>query len=111
MVRSASIAFLCEGDAETDRAFSGTARRTVTHLRKLGHPVSTLDVELYGLAKAVTAFRTFSPRRDVWKARYRFGEVGFTARSSQARRGLTALGKVDAILQIGATFDPPLSDR
>jgi glycosyltransferase involved in cell wall biosynthesis len=109
MTPHARIAFVCEGDAESpDKAFSGCAKMAVDNLRALGSTVRTLDAELYGIHRAMTAARTFSTDRAAWRAQFRFGALGFDARTARAHAGFRALaGAVDVVLQCGATFEPP----
>ncbi|HET7459457.1 MAG TPA: glycosyltransferase family 4 protein [Gemmatimonadaceae bacterium] len=103
------LALLCEGDAESaDKAFSGTAKSLLDHLRGAGLEVRSVDCELYGARKLVTAGRVYARDGRVWKTRYRLGATAFAARSARARVGVRALGPgLDAAIQIGATFAPP----
>jgi hypothetical protein len=105
----ARIAFVCEGDAESaDKAFSGSAKSMVDHLRLLDHQVTVLDAKLYHPLRALVAARSFSPNRGTWRARFRYGKEGFRARSSRASRAFASKWeRFDLILQIGATFEPP----
>ena len=99
------ILLLCEGDAATADSWSGISRSILTELRRRGHAVSTGDVELYGLARWLTAGLSFSPDSRRWRTRYRLGPVGFACRSHNARRHVgTAGAGFDCVIQIGATF-------
>lgn len=105
--KPASIAFVCEGDAEGD-AFSGTARSMVSHLRALGHEVRPVNVRPPVPLRLGNAALSFSPDRARWRARFRYGDPAFHVRSLMAHLGLARLGRrVDVVLQIGATFAPP----
>jgi glycosyltransferase involved in cell wall biosynthesis len=109
----ARIVMLCEGDAESyDKAFSGSAKSLLDHLRGLGHPVSTVDVRLPKLGRLLVAARCFSSNRAAWKARFRRGPQGFAGRSRRAERAMTRVGvEVDVLFQIGASFRPPGGGR
>jgi glycosyltransferase involved in cell wall biosynthesis len=110
--RKASIALVCEGDAESEyRSFSGTAHSILSNLRAVGHDVRAVDAELYGVRRLLAAARCFSPDRRAWRAAFRLGGSAFAARSRHARRLTAALPRrPDAVLQIGATFAPPVAD-
>lgn len=105
----ARIAVVCEGDAESpDKAWSGIVFSLVRELRAIGHPVLTLDSELYGARRVVVAARSWAADRERWKAQYLFGGAAFEARSRRAEAAFrTIAGEVDVILQVGATFRPP----
>lgn len=109
MTGHARIAFVCEGDAESpDKAFSGCAKMAVDNLRSLGSAVRTLDAELYGIHRVMAAARTFSADRAAWRAQFRFGALGFDARTARARAAFRPVAdQVDVVLQCGATFEPP----
>lgn len=103
------LLFLSEGDPETHDSWSGVSKSVVTHLRGLGHTVLTGDVEPYGLSKLAVAARTFAPSRRRWWVRYHLGDEGYEARSTIAADLVRRHGsQVDAILQVGATFETPL---
>ena len=105
--KSASIAFVCEGDAEAD-AFSGTASKMVRGLRELQHRVNTFNVTPPTPLRLGNAALSFSPDRARWRARFRYGAAAFHLRSLLARNRLSKSGVgFDAILQIGANFAPP----
>lgn len=96
---------LSEGDAETWDSWSGISRSVVDHLRAAGHTVVCGDAELYGLARVLTALRSFRPDRRRWAIRFRLGSEGFAARSARAQRAVDAhAGSVDVVMQFGATF-------
>ncbi len=102
-----SILLLCEGDAESHAAWSGTARSLVAGLRDRGHTVVCGDVDLYGRGRYLGALRTFAFDRKRWGVRYRLGGSVFGARTRNAERLIRLhRGNVDLILQIGATFEP-----
>lgn len=101
------ILMLCEGDASTPRAFSGTGKSMVDHLRALGHRVTTGDVDLRGLQKLAVGGCTWSWPRPRWVSRYHTHGVAFGERSRNAKRSIGAhRDSIDAILQVGATFAP-----
>jgi glycosyltransferase involved in cell wall biosynthesis len=101
------ILLLSEGDAETRDSWSGTSKSLVDSLRAAGHTVYCGDVDLYGLRRAIGLLLTWSPRRFRWWARYHLGRVPFGLRSRQARQSIEKFkGRIDLILQIGATFEP-----
>ncbi|HJU44117.1 MAG TPA: glycosyltransferase family 4 protein [Vicinamibacterales bacterium] len=100
-----NILFLAEGNADSWRSWSGTAKSLVDHMRAAGHTVHTADVELYGPNRWAAAAATFAPERNRWGSRYRLNRLPFYLRSRQAKRHLESYrGRVDAVLQIGATF-------
>ena len=98
-----------EGDAESPGgSWSGSSRSLLRSLRARGHRVRTADVELYGWRRMQQAALTTSPSRARWRAKFHLGAAPFRARSTLARRALARGGAgLDAILQIGATFQPP----
>lgn len=98
------IGLLTEGDAETRDSWSGSALSLVQGLRAQGHAVACGDVDLYGAARAVGALLSFSPDRGRWGVRYHLGRPSFALRSRRAERHLRGwAGRVDAVVQIGAT--------
>jgi glycosyltransferase involved in cell wall biosynthesis len=102
-----NLLLLTEGDAERWDSWSGSAKSVVDHLRNAGHGVVTSDVDLYGPARWLAAAPMFSPNRRRWGVRYHLGSPGYRARSRRASRAIAAQrGRVDCILQIGATFEP-----
>jgi alpha-maltose-1-phosphate synthase len=110
--RRLRILFLCEGDTESWSAWSGTATSIVAQLRADGHTVETGDVTLRGLDRYVAAAATFSPRRHRWGTRYHLAGVPFRLRSKRASRRVAARRQaIDAILQVGATFQVRLPRR
>jgi glycosyltransferase involved in cell wall biosynthesis len=109
MTRMRYVAFVAEGNSDIPGgAFSGTAFELVRGLRAAGHRVQTIDAELYGWRKGLTALRSYAPARARWRASYRFGETAFRARSRVAELAFQALEPApDLLFQIGATFSPP----
>ncbi|MGH7676974.1 MAG: glycosyltransferase family 4 protein [Gemmatimonadaceae bacterium] len=106
------ILFLCEGDAETPRAFSGAARSVVQHLRAAGDDVVCGDCDVKGLARYAAALPMFSPNKRRWVSRYHTGGWPFVLRTRRAREVFDELGRgADVILQIGATFQTPGPER
>jgi glycosyltransferase involved in cell wall biosynthesis len=105
----ANIALVCEGDAESyDKAFSGSAKSLLDHLRSIGHSVVALDVKLRHPIRGIVALRSFALRRAVWQAQFRRGRPGFWARSRRAECLFQRLNTpIDYVLQIGAGFIPP----
>ena len=101
------ILFLTEGDAEKPFAFSGTAKSVVDALRGAGSEVVSGDVDMYGVQRALVGGLSWSPSRRRWIAKYRGGTLPFAVRTRHARQHIDRHGRgVDAILQIGATFEP-----
>jgi glycosyltransferase involved in cell wall biosynthesis len=97
---------LCEGDAETRDSWSGITKSIVDELRAAGHTVRTADAELYGADRWLAAGLTFSPNRRRWGAKFRLNAEPFLLRSRRASAAFRRVGTgVDAILQIGATFE------
>jgi alpha-maltose-1-phosphate synthase len=97
---------LCEGNAETRDAWSGSGKGVVDGLRGRGHVVRTADVDLRGVSRLVVAAASFRPEMDKWRTAYRLGEAGFRARSRRARSFVARhAAETDWVLQIGATFD------
>jgi glycosyltransferase involved in cell wall biosynthesis len=101
------ILLLCEGDAERmDGSFSGSSKSLLDHLRQAGHQVLTGDTDLYGIQKYLAAAATVVPDREKWGVRFHLGAVPFRMRTGLAARHIAAAGPLDAVLQIGATFEP-----
>jgi starch synthase len=99
------ILMLCEGNAESWDSWSGISKSIVDGLRAEGHSVIARDIDLYGFGRWAAAAATFSGDRRNWTSRYHLGAVPFRMRSMLARRHIAALrGRVDVILQVGATF-------
>ena len=103
---------LSEGDADSqERSGSGTPNSVVAHLRKRGHDVVTGDVDLYGVPRLLAAAAAFSPERRRWMVKYHLGGAPFSLRSRNAARHVARRrGRVDAVLQYGATSAPPRGD-
>ena len=100
------ILLLCEGDGESWSSWSGITRSLVDHLRLAGHTVELGDVDVRAADRWVAAAATFSPRRSRWGTRYHLGRVPFHLRSRRAKRLVESrAGRVDVVVQIGATFD------
>jgi starch synthase len=101
------IGFLCEGNAETYHAFSGTAKGIVDHLRLMGNTVVTVDVRPPKPVRALNGLLSWSANRDRWRAKFRYGDFAFRARSKRAAQAAQNIPDLDLIFQIGATFAPP----
>jgi alpha-maltose-1-phosphate synthase len=102
-----TILLLCEGNAETRDSWSGTSKSLVDSLRAVGHTVYCGDVDLYGITRVAVLAATWAPTRFRWWARYHLGAVPFEFRSRRAQKHIRAYkGRIDLILQIGATFEP-----
>jgi glycosyltransferase involved in cell wall biosynthesis len=101
------ILLLCEGDAESWDSWSGITKSLVDHLRLAGHHVETTNVDVGGLDRWMAAASTVSLDKRRWATRYHLAAVPFTLRSRRAARSIAARRtRIDAILQIGATFEP-----
>lgn len=103
------LLLLCEGDARTRDSFSGISLSLLRGFEARGVEVIPVDADLRGWRWAVGALLSISPDRRRWGVRHHLGPVGFRMRSRQARAGVRAASAGrggDAILQIGATFDP-----
>jgi len=104
------ILMLCEGSAESWDSWSGISKSIVDQLRADGHTVHVGDVDLYGAARWAAAAAALSRDRRRWTSRYHLGAVPFRLRSRSARRHVDAhRGRLDAIVQVGATFQTPNS--
>jgi glycosyltransferase involved in cell wall biosynthesis len=102
-----NLLLLAEGDAERWDSWSGSTKSVVDHLRASGHDIVTADVDLYGPARWLAAARIFSPNRKRWGVRYHLTDPAYRARSWRAARAIAMHpGRLDCILQIGATFEP-----
>src|SRR5437867_3799308 len=102
-----NILILCEGNPETWASWSGITTSLLNHLRSAGHTVHIGDVDLYGLHRLVAAGGVFAPRRRRWAVTYHLGRWPFWCRSRRAQRSISQhRGRLDVILQIGATFEP-----
>ncbi len=99
---------VCEGDAENPaESFSGSTTSILRTLRARGVEVLTADAELYGPFRWLGALATFTPNRRRWSVRFRLSPPAAALRTAAARRAITqAHDRIDAILQIGATFRP-----
>ena len=101
------ILFLTEGDAQSWDCWSGTSKSLVDQLRAAGHTVEARDIDLYGTDRMLGAALAFSLNRRRWGTRFHLGAPSFRLRSRNAARHIAAQrGRVDVILQIGATFEP-----
>ncbi len=99
------ILLLAEGDPDSPMGSgSGIPASLAVGLRSLGHTVTTRDIEVRGLVRALVALLTWSPIRTRWIAKYHLSRVGFAARARNARRAVATTAAVDAVLQYGATF-------
>lgn len=105
------IGFVCDGDpAASETAFSGTAKKMYESLVSRGHSVVSVNSELTGLRRAKVAAMTVSLDRTRWRSRFRYGNDSAVCRAVAASDSL-GNKPVDAILQIGATYDPPACDQ
>ncbi|HZS60423.1 MAG TPA: glycosyltransferase family 4 protein [Gemmatimonadaceae bacterium] len=102
------ILMVCEGDAENpEESFSGSTYSILRTLRSNGVEVATADAELYGPLRWLGALLTFTPNRRRWSVRYRLAPPAAALRTAVARRAIIrAHPRIEAILQIGATFRP-----
>jgi glycosyltransferase involved in cell wall biosynthesis len=98
---------LSEGDAEAWDSWSGISKSLVDELRSAGHTVGTGDVDLYGTARWLGAALTFAVDRRRWGAKFHLAGPPFYLRSRSAARRIAAdRGRLDVIIQTGATFQP-----
>jgi glycosyltransferase involved in cell wall biosynthesis len=98
---------LCEGDAESWDSWSGISKSIVDHVRMAGHAVETCNVNLAGADRWLAAASAFTLDRHHWATRYHLAAVPFRLRSRRARRRIAQRrGWIDAIIQVGATFEP-----
>ena len=107
-MRPVNIGLVCEGDASTsETAFSGTAKKMFEALRREGHAVEPLDASIRGIRRGLAAFVSLSVNRERWRSKFRYGIDIAPMRTTSATR--STRGKdLDIILQVGATYDPPL---
>jgi glycosyltransferase involved in cell wall biosynthesis len=107
MKELARIGLVCEGDASrSETAFSGTAKQIFECLAKRGHHVVPVNASLTGIRRAAVAAASVSPDRARWRSKFRYGGFGARNRTAAASASLGRC-KVDVILQVGATHDPP----
>ena len=100
------ILLLAEGNPETWDSWSGSSRGLLRALRGLGHEVISGDVSESAGRRWANLARSWVPDRRRWAARYHFGAIGFRNRNRRARVLLAGhANRIDAVLQIGATFD------
>jgi len=100
------ILLLAEGNPETWDSWSGSSRGLLRALRAQGHDVITGDVSEPAWRRWPNILRNWVPDRRHWAARYHFGPIGFRNRGRRAGALLARhAGDIDAVLQIGATFD------
>jgi len=100
------ILLLAEGNPETWDSWSGSSRGLLRALRALGHDVIAGDVSEPARERWLNILRNWVPDRRRWTARYHFGPLGFRNRGRGAGTLLARhAGDIDAVLQIGATFD------
>jgi len=106
-----NLLMLAEGDSERQSAAgSGIPNSVVRHLRSHGHQVSTGNVDLDGWDKLLGAAFSFSPKRQRWVVGYHLGSLSFALRSRRAVQRVEHLrGKLDAVIQWGATFSSAAS--
>jgi glycosyltransferase involved in cell wall biosynthesis len=102
------VLMISEGNAENPaESFSGSATSILRTMRSRGVEVTTADADLYGPWRWLGALATFAPDRRRWSARFRLGAPAAALRTASARRAIAReRGRIDAILQIGATFQP-----
>lgn len=101
-----NILFLCEGNAESWDAWSGICKSIVDHLRAGGHTVETRNIDLTGADRWIAAAATVTPNRRRWGTRFHLGAAPFALRSRRASRYVAERrSTIDAIVQIGATFE------
>src|SRR6266566_1936960 len=102
-----NILLLSEGDAESWDAWSGISKSLVDALRAGGHDVATGDVDLYGADRVLGAALTFAIDRRRWTTKFHLQGPPFRLRSRRAARHIAVhRGRLDLILQVGATFQP-----
>jgi starch synthase len=100
-----NILFLSEGNAEAWDSWSGISKSLVDHLRAAGHRVATGDVDLDGADRWLGAALSFAVDRRRWSTRFHLSGSPFRLRSRRAARQIAAQqGRLDVILQVGATF-------
>jgi glycosyltransferase involved in cell wall biosynthesis len=105
--RIVNILLLCEGDAESWDSWSGISKSIVDHLRAAGHAVEVCNVDVGGPDRWLAAASTFTFNRHHWATRYHLAGVPFRLRSRRAFREIASRrDRIDAIVQIGATFEP-----
>lgn len=104
--RPLHIALVAEGDANTEHCWSGSALGFVSALRRLGHRVDCIDVELRGVPRVVSAAATFRRDRERWRQEFILGSRTFQVRSALARRKVAKalLHRTDVLVQVGASF-------
>jgi len=104
--QSMRLLLLAEGDPETWDSWSGSSRSLLEALRARGHEVIGKDVSAAGWVRWLGLAASWAPSRPRWVARHHLGPIGFWGRSVRARRQVRPYdGRLDAVLQIGATFD------
>lgn len=104
-----NILIVCEGDAESPRAFSGSTLSILQQLRSAGDRVTCADADLTGVARAAAMGVTFSGNRARWVANYHLAAVPFALRTRNAARHVKSMdSRPDAVLQFGATFAGPV---
>jgi glycosyltransferase involved in cell wall biosynthesis len=102
---SMRLLLLAEGDPETWDSWSGSSRSLLEALRARGHEVTGKDVSAPACVRWLGRAVSWAPSRRRWVARYHLGPVGFWGRSVRARRQIRPYdSRLDAVLQIGATF-------
>lgn len=107
-----NILFLAQGNSESWESWSGISKSLVDHLRAAGHTVHVGDVNLYGADRWLAAALTFAPNRARWGSRHQLNAAPFFLRSRRARGHLANhRGRIDAVVQVGATFQALDRDR
>ena len=108
-VELARIGLVCEGNASTsETAFSGTAKRMFWSLKDKGHEMVAVDAALQGATRALAAAVSASTDRGRWRSKFRYGNQTAKYRTAAAERSL-GKQRVDVLLQVGASFEPPRS--
>jgi alpha-maltose-1-phosphate synthase len=99
------IALIAEGDAETKDCWSGSAMGFVRAMRRKGVAATTLDAQLAGPLRLVSAALSLRPSKRDWRSSYNFGGPSYAAKSAIANRLLRSHeGEFDLVVQVGGTF-------
>lgn len=102
-----NIGLVCEGDASiSETVFSGTAKRMYVSLLEQGDHVYPVDASMKPAQRALAAIASFSTDKAKWRSKFRYGSAAANFRTAAANASLGDK-TVDALLQIGASFDPP----
>jgi glycosyltransferase involved in cell wall biosynthesis len=79
-------------------------------LEAQGHQVVPVDASLNKLDRAFAAAASFSRDRAKWRSKFRYGAASARRRTAAATRSAKK-APMDVILQIGASFDPPMAGK